>query len=62
MLFLWRQVLSVAKSKGVRVVFPDGNLHPQVCPLDFFPAPRDGRVDGDDVNFVMIAALPYTVS
>jgi len=49
LLFLWRQVLSVAKSKGVRVVFPYGNLHPQVCPLDFSPAPRVGRVDGDDV-------------
>jgi len=49
LLFLYRQVLSVVKSKGVRVVFPYGNLHPQVCPLDFFPAPRDGRVDGDDV-------------
>ena len=26
-----------AKSQGVRVVLPCGNLHPQVCPLDFWP-------------------------
>ena len=25
---------SGAKSQGVRVVLPCGNLHPQVCPLD----------------------------
>lgn len=49
LLFRWRQVLSVVKSKGVRVVFPYGNLHPQVCPLDFSSAPCDGRVDGDDI-------------
>ena len=45
------------KSKGVRVVFPPGNLHPQVCPLDFFPAPRDGRDDGDGA----IATAPTIV-
>ncbi|WP_312102601.1 hypothetical protein [Pygmaiobacter massiliensis] len=24
------------------------NLHPQVCPIEFFSAPRVGRDDGDD--------------
>lgn len=38
-----------------------GNLHPQVCPLDFAPAPRDGRVDGDDI-FDTAAALSNTVT
>ncbi len=37
------------KVKGFGLHFPTGNLHPQVCPLDFSPAPRVGCVDGDDV-------------
>jgi len=50
-LFLCRQVLSVVKSKGVRVVFPYRNLHPQVCPpLIFRPLPVTVCVDGDDIS------------
>lgn len=46
--FLHWQVLSVSKSQWVRVVLPYGNLHPQVCPIDFCSAPCVGRDDGDD--------------
>ena len=42
------RVLSVRKHQWVRVVLPCGNLHPQVCPIDIFSAPRVGRDDGDD--------------
>ena len=42
------QVLSARKTQWVRVVLSCDNLHPQVCPIDFFSAPRVGRDDGDD--------------
>ena len=55
------RVFSVSKSQWVRVVFAGANLHPQVCPIDFSSAPRDGRVDGDDV-FDTITAIEKTVT
>ncbi|MDK2812883.1 MAG: hypothetical protein PWQ08_138 [Clostridiales bacterium] len=42
------RVLSVSKTQWVRVVLSCDNLHPQVCPIEFFSAPRVGRDDGDD--------------
>lgn len=55
------RVLSVRKNQWVRVVLSCDNLHPQICPIDIFSAPRVGRDDGDDV-FDTITAIEKTVT
>lgn len=58
------RVLSVRKHQWVRVVLSFDNLHPQVCPIDFFSAPRVGRDDGDDVLYTatVIRIIDTTVT
>jgi len=53
--FLCWQVFSVRKNQWVRVVFAGANLHPQVCPIDFFSAPRVGRDDSDGILYTATA-------